>query len=151
MGTTVEEKIRELTEREAKVQEMGGRDGVQKQKESGKLTARERLNALFDPGTFREMDAFVKHRCEYFDMPTTEIPADGVITGFGKVGGRSVFAFAQDFTSRAGTLGEMHAEKICKIMDTAMRAGSPVVGFCDSGGARIQEGVDALAGYGEIF
>jgi acetyl-CoA carboxylase carboxyltransferase component len=151
MNTPSDEKIRELEERRARVEEMGGPEALRKQKESGKLTARERLDTLFDPGTFRELDCFVKHRCQYFDMPETEIPADGVITGFGKVAGRTVFAYAQDFTSRAGTLGEMHAKKICKIMDTAMRAGAPVIGFCDSGGARIQEGVDALAGYGEIF
>lgn len=151
MNTPSEEKIRELEKQRARVEEMGGPEAVRKQRESGKLTARERLDALFDPGSFRELDCFVKHRCQYFDMPETEIAADGVITGFGKVAGRTVFAYAQDFTSRAGTLGEMHAKKICKIMDTAMRAGAPVIGFCDSGGARIQEGVDALAGYGEIF
>jgi acetyl-CoA carboxylase carboxyltransferase component len=151
MGKTVKEKIRELEEREARVCEMGGSDAVSKQRESGKLTARERLEALFDAGTFREVDLFVRHRCVHFDMATAEIPADGVITGFGKVGGRTVYAYSQDFTARAGTLGEMHAKKICKVMDLAMRSGAPVVGFCDSGGARIQEGVDALAGYGEIF
>ena len=151
MGKTVKEKIRELEEREARVREMGGADAVGKQRESGKLTARERLEALFDPGTFREVDLFVRHRCVNFDMATAEIPADGVITGFGKVGGRTVYVYAQDFTARAGTLGEMHAKKICKVMDLAMRSGAPVVGLCDSGGARIQEGVDALAGYGEIF
>ncbi len=151
MNTSVDDKILELNKRRERVESMGGPEAVAKQKESGKLTARERLAALFDPGTFRELDIFVTHRCQYFDMPETEIQADGVITGFGKVAGRTVFAYAQDFTSRAGTLGEMHAKKICKIMDTALRAGAPVVGFCDSGGARIQEGVDALAGYGEIF
>ena len=151
MDNSVERKIRELEEREGKVHEMGGRDSVEKQRESGKLTARERLNHLFDPGTFREMDALIRHRCEYFGMQNEEIAGDGVVTGFGKVSGRTVFAYAQDFTCRAGTLGEMHAQKICKIMDTAMRGGAPVVGFCDSGGARIQEGVDALAGYGQIF
>ncbi len=151
MGKTVREKILELEERQAALLEMGGAEAVRKQKKAGKLSARERLEALFDAGTFREIDLFVRHRCTYFDMPETEIPADGVITGFGKVAGRTVYAFAQDFTARAGTLGEMHAKKICKVMDLAMRSGAPVIGFCDSGGARIQEGVDALAGYGEIF
>ncbi len=151
MEGIVKEKIRELEEKEEKLKQMGGPKRVEKHKASGKLTARERLRALFDEGRFREVDLFVRHRCENFDMPSTEIPADGVITGFGKVDGRLVYAYAQDFTSRAGTLGEMHAKKICKVMDMAMKSGAPVVGFCDSGGARIQEGVDALAGYGEIF
>ena len=94
---------------------------------------------------------FVQHRCGYFDMPTTDIPADGVISGFGKVHGRTVYAYAQDFTARGGTLGEMHAKKITKVMDLAMKAGAPCVGLNDSGGARIQEGIDALFGFGEIF
>jgi acetyl-CoA carboxylase carboxyltransferase component len=106
---------------------------------------------FFDKETFRELDMFVHHRCVNFDMPKTEIPGDGVIIGYGTVGGRPIFAFAQDFTARAGTLGEMHAKKICKVMDLALKAGAPIVGFNDSGGARIQEGVDALFGYGEIF
>jgi methylmalonyl-CoA decarboxylase subunit alpha len=144
-------KIRDLEEKEEKARQMGGAAGVKKQKASGKLTARERMARLFDDGRFRELDLFVRHRCEFFGMPETEIPADGVVTGFGNVNGRTVYAYAQDFTSRAGTLGEMHARKICKVMDLAVRSGAPVVGFCDSGGARIQEGVDALAGYGDIF
>jgi len=144
-------KIRELEAKEEQARRMGGDAAVKKQKASGKLTARERLALLFDGGRFRELDLFVRHRCEFFGMPETEIPADGVITGFGSVGGRTVYAYAQDFTARAGTLGEMHARKICKVMDLAMKGGNPVVGFCDSGGARIQEGVDALAGYGDIF
>ncbi len=144
-------KLKELKEREDAVYLMGGEDQVRKQHESGKLTARERINLLFDPGTFQELDLFVRHRCTDFNMSKVDIPADGVITGYGKVNGRIVFAFSQDFTARAGTLGEMHAKKICKIMDMALKVGAPIVGFNDSGGARIQEGVDALSGYGQIF
>jgi acetyl-CoA carboxylase carboxyltransferase component len=147
----IQDKISNLKQREEKLLQMGGEKAVQKQKEQGKLTARERLNYLFDPETFRELDLFVTHRSTYFDMDKVDIPADGVVTGHGLVNGRPVFAFAQDFTSRAGSLGEMHAKKICKVMDLAMKAGVPVVGLNDSGGARIQEGVDALSGYGEIF
>ena len=148
---TVAEKIRELKEKELAIKGMGGAKAVEKQRASGKLTARERLDLFFDPGTFRETDIFVKHRCVNFGMEKVEIPADGVVTGFGKVNGRPVFAFAQDFTSRAGSLGEMHSKKICKVMDLALKAGVPFVGFNDSGGARIQEGVDSLSAYGQIF
>ncbi len=148
---TVAEMIQELKNREAKALTMGGEKAVEKHKNEGKLTARERLDHLFDKGTFREVDMFVRHRCVHFGMDKVEVPSDGVITGHGLVDGRPVFAFAQDFTSRAGSLGEMHAKKICKIMDMAMKAGVPVIGLNDSGGARIQEGVDALSGYGEIF
>lgn len=147
----IDDSIKELQEKESKLHGMGGEKAVQKQHQRGKLTARERLNLLFDAGSFKELDLFVSHRCVNFDMPKTEIPSDGVIVGYGLVEGRTVFAFSQDFTSRAGTLGEMHAKKICKIMDLALKAGAPIVGFDDSGGARIQEGVDALSGYGEIF
>jgi len=145
------QKLRELEEQEARSRAMGGEKEIQKQHAAGKLTARERLELLFDPGTFQELDVFVRHRCTNFGMREIEIPADGVITGFGKAGGRTVFAFSQDFTCRAGTLGEMHAKKICKVMDLALKNGTPIVGFNDSGGARIQEGVDALSGYGSIF
>ena len=147
----VEDKIRDLKAREAKVLEMGGEKAVAAQREKGKLTARERLDLLFDKGTFREIDMFVSHRCVNFEMEKVDIPADGVITGHGLVDGRPVFAFSQDFTARAGSLGEMHAKKICKVMDLALKAGVPFVGINDSGGARIQEGVDALSGYGQIF
>ena len=148
---TVAEKIRELKEKEGQIRLMGGAKAVEKQRLSGKLTARERLDLFFDPGTFRETDIFVTHRCVNFGMEQVEIPADGVVTGFGRVNGRPVFAFAQDFTSRAGSLGEMHSKKICKVMDLALKAGVPLVGFNDSGGARIQEGVDSLSAYGQIF
>ncbi len=148
---TVAQKIQELKEKEAKIKAMGGPKAIEKQHQSGKLTARERLDLFFDPGTFRETDLFVTHRCVNFGMEKIDIPADGVITGYGRVNGRPVFAFSQDFTSRAGSLGEMHSKKICKVMDLALKAGVPFVGFNDSGGARIQEGVDSLSGYGQIF
>ena len=112
----VEDKIKELKEREAKLKEMGGEVAVKKQHDRGKLTARERISLLFDPGTFRETDIFMKHRGTLFGLDKLEIPADGVITGYGKVNGRAVCAFSQDFTARAGTLGEMHSKKICKIL-----------------------------------
>ena len=126
------------------------RDGT-KQHEQGKLTARERIERLFDPGTFVEVGAMVRHRCTYFGMEKKQVDGDGVITGYGMVNGRTVFAYAQDFTVMGGSLGEMHANKICQILDRAMLAGAPVVGMNDSGGARIQEGIDSLAGYGRIF
>ncbi|MBN2467135.1 MAG: methylmalonyl-CoA carboxyltransferase [Deltaproteobacteria bacterium] len=144
-------KIKELEERIKRLQMMGGEEQIKKQHTSGKLTARERLELLFDGGSFQELDLFVRHRCTDFGMEKAEIAAEGVITGYGKVNGRICFAYSQDFTSRAGTLGEMHAKKICKVMDQAMKVGAPLIGFNDSGGARIQEGVDSLAGYGSIF
>jgi acetyl-CoA carboxylase carboxyltransferase component len=147
----VEEKLNDLKAREAKLKQMGGEKAVAKIKEKGRMTARARLDHLFDKGTFREIDMFVTHRCVNFGMEKVDIPSDGVITGHGLVDGRPVFAFSQDFTSRAGSLGEMHAKKICKVMDMALKAGVPFVGLNDSGGARIQEGVDALSGFGQIF
>jgi acetyl-CoA carboxylase carboxyltransferase component len=148
---TVAEKIEFLKTKRVETLKMGGEERIAKQKKKGKLTARERINLLFDEGTFCEIDMFVKHRCVNFGLDKEEIPSDGVIVGHGKINGRTVFAFAQDFTSRGGSLGEMHARKICKIMDLAIKSGSPVVGLNDSGGARVEEGVDALKGYGEIF
>ncbi|MCP3941973.1 MAG: methylmalonyl-CoA carboxyltransferase [Desulfobacteraceae bacterium] len=150
MGDTAD-KIQELKLKEQKILEMGGEKALAKRREAGKLNARERLDLLFDKGSFREIDMFVTHRCTNFGMEEKEVPADGVITGHGKVEGRIVFAYAQDFTARAGSLGEMQAKKICKVMDMALKAGAPVIGMNDSGGARIQEGIDALSGYGEIF
>ncbi|MBU4000836.1 MAG: methylmalonyl-CoA carboxyltransferase, partial [Proteobacteria bacterium] len=147
----IEAKIADLKQREEKLLQMGGEQAVKKQQAQGKLTARQRLDYLFDPKTFRELDLFVRHRAVNFEMDTVDIPADGVVTGHGMINGRPVFAFAQDFTARGGSLGEMHAKKICKIMDLAMKAGVPVVGLNDSGGARIQEGIDSLSGFGEIF
>ena len=148
---TVKEKIELLKSKREEVKQMGGEAKVAKQHEKGKLSARERIDLLFDEGTFREIDMLVKHRSVNFNLDKEEIPADGVIVGHGKVFGRTVFAFSQDFTSRGGSLGEKHAAKICKIMDLAVKAGAPIVGLNDSGGARVEEGVDALHGYGEIF
>jgi len=148
---TIEELIAQLEERQRAIRGGGGPERVQKQHEAGKLTARERLTHLFDPGSFNELDMFVEHRCANFDMDKAVAPSDGVVTGFGHVNGRPVYAFAQDFTVIGGSLGEMHAKKITKLQDLAMRMGAPLVGINDSGGARIQEGVDSLSGYGEIF
>ena len=147
----VSEKIEALKKRAEKIKEMGGKARIEKQHEKHKLSARERLDLLFDEGTFREIDMFVKHRSTNFNMPTTEIPSDGVITGHGLVNGRPVFAYAQDFTSRGGSLGEQHAQKMVKVMDLAMKAGVPIIGMNDSGGARVEEGIDSLKGYGDIF
>ncbi|MCP4106958.1 MAG: methylmalonyl-CoA carboxyltransferase [Desulfobacteraceae bacterium] len=147
----VADKIKALKEREQKILQMGGDKAVAKHKEKGKLSARERLDHLFDQGTFREVDMFVTHRCVNFGMEKVEIASDGVVTGHGLIEGRPAFAYSQDFTSRAGSLGEMQAKKICKVMDMALKAGVPCIGINDSGGARIQEGVDALSGYGQIF
>ncbi|MBE0430712.1 MAG: methylmalonyl-CoA carboxyltransferase [Dehalococcoidia bacterium] len=150
MGT-VAERLKELADREKKERALGGAERVEKQHKSGKLTARERLDLFFDPGTFHELDLFVRHRATLFGMNRVAVPAEGVVTGYGMVDGRPVCAYSQDFTSMGGTLGEMHARKICKVMDLALKCGVPIVGFNDSGGARIQEGVDALSGYGQIF
>lgn len=147
----VSEKIELLKQKREEVKKMGGEARVAKQHEKGKLSARERLDLLFDEGTFREVDMFVKHRSVNFGLEKVDVPSDGVIVGHGKINSRPVFAYSQDFTSRGGSLGEMHAAKICKIMDLAVKAGAPVVGLNDSGGARVEEGVDALKGYGEIF
>ncbi len=147
----IADKILGLKEQENKILAMGGEKALEKRRDKGKLNARERLDILFDKGSFREVDMFVTHRCTNFGMEKVEIPADGVVTGHGLVDGRVVFAYSQDFTSRAGSLGEMQAKKICKVMDLALKSGAPIVGINDSGGARIQEGVDALSGYGEIF
>ena len=144
-------KMEDLQRRLGQVAAQGGAEQIDKQHQRGKLTARERIQGFFDPGSFREIDAFVEHRSTNFGMDKLTIPADGVITGSGLVAGKPVFSFFQDFTSRGGSLGEMHARKISKIQDLALKAGCPLVGFNDSGGARIQEGIDALCGYGDIF
>lgn len=145
------ELIAELKERRERAVQGGGPEQIAKQRQNGKLTARERLELLLDPGTFVEIDQFVSHRCTNFGLSEVTIPGDGVVTGYGKINGRTVFVFSQDFTVMGGTLGEMHARKICKVMDLAGQARAPLIGLNDSGGARIQEGVDALNGYGEIF
>jgi propionyl-CoA carboxylase beta chain len=129
----------------------GGADRLRRQHEQGKLTARERVERLFDPGTFEELDKLVTHRCSDFGMEKSVIPGDGVVTGHGRVNGRAVYAFAQDFTVFGGSLSETNAAKICKTMDMAMHNGAPIVGLNDSGGARIQEGVLSLGGYADIF
>ena len=129
----------------------GGRKRIDAQHAKGKLTARERLEILLDPGSFEEYDMFVEHRCLDFGMEKQKVPGDGVVTGWGTINGRLVFVFSQDFTVFGGALSEAHAEKICKIMDQAMKVGAPVIGLNDSGGARIQEGVASLAGYAEVF
>jgi acetyl-CoA carboxylase carboxyltransferase component len=147
----LKDKDEKLSKLEAELKAGGGEKSVQRQHESGKLTARERLDLFFDKGTFQETDLFVQHRSTNFGLDKISIPADGVITGFGKINGRTVCAYAQDFTSRGGTLGEMHAKKICRIMDMAMKMKCPMVGFIDSGGARIQEGINSLDGYSNIF
>lgn len=129
----------------------GGQKRIQSQHAKGKLTARERIELLLDSGTFEEWDMFVEHRCHDFGMSEQTVPGDGVVTGYGMINGRLVFVFSQDFTVLGGSLSEAHAEKICKIMDQALKVGAPVIGLNDSGGARIQEGVASLGGYAEIF
>eukprot|EP01138_Halocafeteria_seosinensis_P002382 gb/GECG01002439.1/.p1 GENE.gb/GECG01002439.1/~~gb/GECG01002439.1/.p1 ORF type:complete len:554 (+),score=67.46 gb/GECG01002439.1/:1-1662(+) len=129
----------------------GGEERIKKQHAKGKLTARERVELLLDEGTFREYDQLKEHRCQDFGMENQHMPGDGVVTGHGRINGRTVFVFSQDFTVSGGSLSETHAEKICKVMDKAVAVGAPVIGLNDSGGARIQEGVDSLAGYAEVF
>ncbi len=129
----------------------GGESRIKKQHDAGKLTARERIDVLFDSGTFVEFDRFKAHRCTDFGMENKKIPGDGVVTGYGTINGRQTFVYAQDFTVFGGALSLAHAEKICKVMDMSMKVGAPIIGLNDSGGARIQEGVMSLAGYGDIF
>ena len=148
---TNEELIAELEAKEAEIKEMGGPAAVKKQHDLGKLTARERIDLFFDPGTFVETGMHVKHHCHYFGMDKIDIAADGVVTGYGKVNGHTTCCYASDFTSRGGSLGEMHAWKIAKTYDLAAKMRVPMVGMVDTGGARIQEGVNALDGYGQIF
>jgi len=140
-----------LDEVDARALEGGGRERIDKQHESGKLTARERLELLLDPGTFVESGRFVTHRAVEFDVQNQKVLGDGVVTGFGEIDGRKVFVFAQDFTVFGGSLSGANAEKICRLMDLATQVGAPIIGLNDSGGARIQEGVESLAGYADIF
>ena len=146
-----DEKLKQLQELNALAELGGGRERIEKQHEAGKMTARERIDFLLDPGSFVEIDRFVTHRSTDFGMAEKLIFGDGVITGYGRLEGRLVYLFAQDFTVFGGSLSEAYAEKICKIMDLALKVGAPVVGLNDSGGARIQEGVVSLAGYADIF
>jgi len=143
--------LEELERRREAARQGGGQRRIDAQHAKGKLTARERIGVLLDEESFEEWDIFVEHRCADFDMADKAVPGDGVVTGHGTINGRTVFVFSQDFTVLGGSLSEAHAGKICKIMDHAMRVGAPVIGLNDSGGARIQEGIDSLAGYAEVF
>lgn len=145
------DKVKQLTKKKKQIKLGGGEKAIQKQHEKGKYTARERIVKLLDEGSFVEMDAFVEHRCVNFGMDKKKALGEGVVTGYGTIDGRLVYIFAQDFTVIGGSLGEMHAAKICKAQEMALKVGAPLIGINDSGGARIQEGVDALSGYGNIF
>src|SRR5438309_6650957 len=144
-------RIAELQRRSEEAEAGGGPERREREHKAGKLTARERINLLLDEGSFEELDKFVRHHCTDFDMESQRPAGDGFVTGFGRIDGRLVYVFAQDFTVFGGSLSESNAHKICKIMDLAMRNGAPLIGLNDSGGARIQEGVMSLAGYAEIF
>lgn len=143
--------VSKLAEKRAAAELGGGQDRIDAQHAKGKLTARERIDVLLDPGSFEEWDMFVEHRCTDFGMDQKRIPGDGVVTGYGTINGRLTFVISQDFTVYGGSLSEAHAEKICKVMDQAMKVGAPIIGINDSGGARIQEGVASLGGYAEVF
>lgn len=151
MASLVQEKLETLRKKQQIILAGGGENRIAKQHASGKHTARERLAKLLDPGTFVEINQFVRHRCTNFGQEKKDLPGEGVTTGYGTIDGRLVYVFAQDFTVEGGSLGEMHAAKIIKVQDAAMKMGAPLIGLNDSGGARIQEGVDALSGYGRIF
>ncbi len=147
----IDEKFLELERRLEEADQSGGPEKVAKHHKAGKMTARERVLQLVDKGTFEEIDKFVTHRCTDFGMDKIHIPGEGVVTGFGRINGRGVYVYAQDFTVFGGSLSFTHAQKMCKVMDLAYRNGLPLIGINDSGGARIQEGVESLGGYGEIF
>ena len=149
--TSMASRMDELARRQAEALAGTGPEAAARQHERGKLTARERVEKLLDPGSFVELDRYRVHRCYNFGMESKRVPGDGVITGHGTIDGRTVYLFAQDFTVFGGSLGEVYAEKICKVMDLALRNGAPCIGLNDSGGARIQEGVESLGGYAEIF
>lgn len=149
--TKAEEKIQELIDKRSEARLGGGEKAIEKQHARGKYTARERIAQLLDEGSFEELDMFVTHRCTNFGQDKKHFLGDGVVTGYGTIDGRLVYVFAQDFTVFGGSLSETMAQKICKVMDLAMKMGAPVIGLNDSGGARIQEGINALAGYAEIF
>ena len=143
--------LEQLDDRRQEARRGGGEARVERQHARGRLTARERIELLLDQGSFEEYDMFVTHRCTEFDMGEQIIAGDGVVTGQGTINGRLVYVFSQDFTVFGGSLSETHAQKICKVMDMAVRNGAPVIGLNDSGGARIQEGVSSLAGYADVF
>ena len=151
MTISTEKAIHKLKEERWKAFEGGGQKRVDSHHEKGKMTARERIQELLDPNSFVELDTFVTHNCNQFGMEKQKFLGDGVITGYGSIAGRTVYIFAQDFTIFGGSLGEMHAKKICKVMDLAIQNGTPIIGLNDSGGARIQEGVSSLGGYADIF
>jgi propionyl-CoA carboxylase beta chain len=148
---TVDPKIEKLREMRMQAQLGGGQARIDRQHAKGKLTARERVERLLDPGSFRELDQLVTHRTVGFGIEGQKHLSDSVVTGWGRIDGRLVYLFSQDFTVFGGSLGEVHAEKVCKIMDLAMKNGAPVIGLNDSGGARIQEGVVSLAAYAYVF
>lgn len=148
---TNQEKLEALQQKLATLAMGGGQKRIDKQHAGGKYTVRERLDLLFDAGTFTEISQFIHHRCTNFGMQEKEIPGDGVVTGYGYIHGRLVYAYAEDFTVEGGSLGEMHAKKICQVQEMALKMGAPLIGMNDSGGARIQEGIDALSGFGAIF
>src|SRR4051812_11174010 len=143
--------LQKLEEKRAQAKLGGGQTRIDAQHAKGRLTARERLDVLLDPGSFEELDMYVEHNCVDFGMADQIIPGDGVVTGSGTINGRLVYVFSQDFTVFGGSLSERHAQKICKVMDMALKYGAPVIGLNDSGGARIQEGVASLGGYAEVF
>ncbi len=151
MASNENEKVERLKRLREESKKGGGEKRIEKQHEKGKLTARERLDLLLDKESFEEIDAFVTHRSSDFGLEKNKVPGDGVVTGFGKIHGRPVYVFSQDFTVFGGSLSETHAEKICKVLDLALKNGVPVIGLNDSGGARIQEGVSSLGGYAEVF
>ena len=148
---STDKKREQLRELKSQASEGGGQARVDAQHSKGKLTARERIDILFDEGSFIEYDRYVTHRCTDFGMEKNKVYGDGIVTGQGKINGRTVFAYAQDFTTLGGSLSKTVSEKVCKIMDKATLSGAPVIGMNDSGGARIQEGVNSLAGYADIF
>ena len=148
---TIQKKLKELRKREELAELGGGTKRIERQHQAGKLTARERINLLLDEGSFQETDKLVVHHCHDFGMEKKRIYGDGVVTGYGTIDGRTVYIFAQDFTVFGGSLSATNAAKIVKIMDLAMKMGAPMIGLNDSGGARIQEGVESLGGYADIF
>src|SRR6056297_3069770 len=148
---TMDDRVEELREKKRRAELGGGEERIEAQHERGKMTARERVDYFLDEGTFNEVDTLREHRSQNFDMADREMPGDGVVTGYGEVDGRKVFVFAHDFTQMGGSLGEAFAQKVTKIMDKAIETGCPIIGLNDSAGARIQEGIDSLAGYADIF
>src|SRR5262249_12374103 len=151
MRKSMEQLVDELRQKREHLQQGGGPDRLAKQKEQGKLTARERIDALADPGTFEELGLFAQHRQTHFGMAGREVPADGVVTGAASIDGRLVHLASQDFTVLGGSAGEVHSLKVAEVMGRALKTGSPFVFINDSGGARVQEGIDSLSGYGQVF